>query len=308
MNISYIKHAQIDKKKWDHCIANAANSLIYAYSYYLDVMSENWDALILNDYEIVMPLTWNKKFGISYLRQPAFTQQLGIFGNSSFTDNITEPFIDKALKLFSFAEINLNYANEYKGSGEKKCNLILSLNRPFADIEKSFRKDFVKNIKSNDLKYQDSEEIEKTVQLFKENYSARIHASQNDYDHFLKLCLILKNKEQLFLRKVSTADGKLFACAIFFKDNRRIYYIMSVTLPEGRKQQANYFLLYHVIKDFSEQNLIFDFEGSEISAIQLFFKKFGAIEQSYLSLKINHLTGWQKRIKKLHDSYKYGRK
>jgi hypothetical protein len=308
LKISYIKHARIDKKKWDHCIDNSANGLIYAYSFYLDAMSENWDALISNDYEIVMPLTWKKKWGIKYLYQPAFTQQLGIFGNYSSTENITESFIDTALEIFPFAEINLNYANECQRLAQKNCNLILPLNRPFAEIEKYFRKDFVKKIQSNHLKYEVSDNVEKTINLFRQNYSTRIHASQNDYDNFSKLCLLLQDKNQLFLRKVSSAKGELLASVIFFKDRRRIYYIMSATLQEGRKLQANYFLLHHLIKEFSEQNLIFDFEGSEIPSIQAFFKKFGAIEQSYPSLKINHLTGWQKEFKKLYDQYKYGRR
>ena len=42
------------------------NGLIYAYSFYLDTMAKHWDAFILNDYEAVMPLTWNKKYGITY--------------------------------------------------------------------------------------------------------------------------------------------------------------------------------------------------------------------------------------------------
>lgn len=308
MKISYLSHIKIDKIKWDHCIDNAANGLIYAYSFYLDAMSKNWDALIAGDYEIVMPLTWNKKFGIRYLRQPAFTQQLGIFGNSSLTENIIQSFIDKALEIFSFAEINLNYANEYQKSGGKKCNLVLSLNKPFTEIEKSFRKDFVKKIQGSQLKYEASEEVEKAISLFKENYSSRIYASQKDYDNFSKLCFILKNNKQLFLRNASTADRKILASVIFFKDSRRIYYMMSATLSEGRRLQANYFLLYHVIKEFSGQNLIFDFEGSQILSIQLFFKKFGSIDQSYPSLKINNLTDWQKGMKKWYNYYKYGRK
>ncbi|HSQ44739.1 MAG TPA: hypothetical protein VLM16_07060, partial [Ginsengibacter sp.] len=83
MKISYLPQANIDKQKWDRCIDAAPNGLIYAYSFYLDAMSKNWDALILNDYEIVMPLTWNKKYGVYYLYQPFFTKALGIFGNIS---------------------------------------------------------------------------------------------------------------------------------------------------------------------------------------------------------------------------------
>jgi hypothetical protein len=78
-NIQYLSNQQIDKTKWDHCIDNAGNGLIYAYSFYLDNMAKNWDALVLNDYEAVMPLTWNKKYGIHYLYQPFFDGSIGSF-------------------------------------------------------------------------------------------------------------------------------------------------------------------------------------------------------------------------------------
>ena len=304
LNISYLKHEEIDKNKWDQCINNANNQLIYAYSYYLDLLSKNWDALVMNDYEAVMPLTWNKKFGTRYLRQPAFTQQLGIFGNCLFTEHITESFIDKALKLFSFIEINLNYANKYQQSGKKKCNLILPLNTHFSDIEKNFRKDFVNKIKNSNLIYQASEEFEKAIQSFKENYSDKIHLSKNNFDDWLQVCIILKKKEQLFVREVTSPKGELLSIVLFLKDAKRIYYVMSTTIPAGRKQESNYFLLYHLIKEFSNQDLIFDFEGSEIPSIQSFFKKFGAIEQPYPFIRINNLPFGKKWLKDFQDYYK----
>lgn len=304
MEIAYLSHENIDKGKWDRCIENAPNGLIYAYSYYLDIMSNNWAALILNDYEAVMPLTWNKKFGITYLHQPPFTQQSGIFGNLTFEDQLTRAFINKALEQFPFMEINLNYANEYKNATEIKCNLILYLQKPFHELEKSFRKDLVKKVKNNQLIYTTSDEVEKAIELFRTNYSERINTPKNSFENLLQLYKLLKNKGQLFIRKVSSPEGKLHAIAIFLKDSRRIYYIMSTTLPEGRESEANYFLLYNVIKEFSEQNLIFDFEGSQIPSIHFFFRKFGAVGQPYPFIRINNLPAWKKWIKNKHDEYK----
>ena len=77
--IQYIQNKEINKAKWDDSITESSNGLIYAYSWYLDTMSKNWDALVLNDYEAVLPLTWNKKYGVYYLYQPWFCASLGIF-------------------------------------------------------------------------------------------------------------------------------------------------------------------------------------------------------------------------------------
>jgi hypothetical protein len=104
------------------------------------------------------------------------------------------------------------------------------------------------------------------------------------------------------VRKVTTRERELLTTAILFKDLKRIYYILSTTSEQGRKQQANYFLLYHVIKEFSERDLIFDFEGSEIQSIKSFFKKFGAVEQIYPFVRMNNLPFLQKQIKNLADN------
>jgi hypothetical protein len=307
LKVSYLQHENIDKKKWDRCIDNAQNGLIYAYSFYLDVMSENWDALVMNDYEAVMPLTWNKKFAIRYLRQPAFTQQLGLFGNILFDKKVTDLFINKALEIYSFAEINLNYANEYKNGETKKCNLILPLSRSFNEIEKGFKKDLIKNIrkaKKSNLIYEATDEIEKTIDLYKNTYSKKFYVTEINYENFLNLCIKLKNKGQLLIRKVSSSDGKLLATGIFLKDNKRIYKVMTTTLPAGRNQEANHFLLCQLIKEYSEQNLIFDFSGSEIPSINFFLRKFGAIEQPYPSVKINNLSFWKRWSKNVYDYLK----
>ena len=76
--IKYFLHNKIDLVKWDSCIDQSLNGIVYAKSYYLNNMSPDWNALILGDYEAVMPVTWRKKWQIKYLAQPAFTQQLGL--------------------------------------------------------------------------------------------------------------------------------------------------------------------------------------------------------------------------------------
>src|SRR5579864_8810325 len=100
--IRYLKRPDIDTGRWDGCIHQAGNSLIYGYHYYLDHMAAGqWDALVLDDYEAVMPLPWRRKFGIRYLYQPAFTQQLGIFSKTPIP---VDSFLAEAKRHFRFAE------------------------------------------------------------------------------------------------------------------------------------------------------------------------------------------------------------
>ena len=44
--IAYLTHDQIDKSRWDDCIAHAVNGMAYAWSWYLDVVHPGWEALV----------------------------------------------------------------------------------------------------------------------------------------------------------------------------------------------------------------------------------------------------------------------
>ncbi|MEA3452279.1 MAG: hypothetical protein U9Q83_10310 [Bacteroidota bacterium] len=61
MKLKILERKYIDTKKWDLCVKNANNSLIYAYSWYLDIVAQNWSGIISENYECVMPVVWKKK-------------------------------------------------------------------------------------------------------------------------------------------------------------------------------------------------------------------------------------------------------
>ena len=91
---AYYTNAEIDKQKWDQCIRESNQAVIYAESVYLDYMAGEWDALVYGDYEALMPLCFRKKWGIRYLYQPAFVQQGGIFTSLPINSLLVEGFLD----------------------------------------------------------------------------------------------------------------------------------------------------------------------------------------------------------------------
>jgi len=68
--IKYLKHTEINYAAWDACVKQSPNALLYAYSWFLDMAADQWDALVYGNYDAVMPLPWRKKWGIQYLYQP----------------------------------------------------------------------------------------------------------------------------------------------------------------------------------------------------------------------------------------------
>jgi len=291
-DIRYLERNEIDTIKWDHCIRNAPNGLIYARSFYLDAMAENWSALVAGDYQYVMPLTWNKKYGFIYLYQPAFTAQLGVFFNGREDSSILEKFIERTQMRFRFCEICLNFANKVSGTTDR-ANYILNLDKIYSEIRLGYKKRLLENLweaESFRLNYLESTDYRKTIHLFKSQYGNRFpHVRETDYLHFEKLCNEMTRNKMIFIRQVTDPSGSLLNSSIFFRDDRRIYNIMSVSVPDGREKRAHFFLLDQLILEFARQNLILDLEGSELPGVAEFYRKFGTVNQPYPFLKYNHL-------------------
>ena len=133
--IRFLKYNEIDKKKWDRSVDESVNNLIYAYSWYLDIVSPGWCALIENDYESLMPLTGNKKYGIDYLFPPYFTQQLGVFSRTTLSKEKVENFLKAIPSHYKFIESSLNTHNTFELSNEfkikKNINIELGLDSSY---------------------------------------------------------------------------------------------------------------------------------------------------------------------------------
>ena len=136
MNIRYLQNHEIDQDKWDDCIAHSFNGLVYAYSWYLDAICDEWHALVENDYERVFPMVVKRKYGVDLLYQPFFTQQLGVFSRKILNQDVVDEFIGQIPSKFKYIEINLNTLNKVD---DEKNQIIQQQNLEF-DIIKSYDK------------------------------------------------------------------------------------------------------------------------------------------------------------------------
>ena len=291
----------IDKIKWDACVANNKNGLIYASFDYLSAMSDNWSGLVINDYEAIMPLPWRKKWGIKYLYTPAFVQQLGLIGETTiaFAD-----VLNCIIKQIKYGDYLLNSSNnpiESNGTFLPKCNFILDLSNNYQDIQGKYSKEligYLKKAKGYELSISDTS-ISSAVDTYQTLYQERFSSFKElDYLNFKTLSLELEKKGGAFAKKVVDKQGNTVAIGLFLLDNKRIYNLMPSTLPEGRKLLAMHFLLDAIIREYSGKDLIFDFEGSDHIGIKKFYQLFGSIDEGYLHWHFNNLPFLIKAIKK----------
>jgi hypothetical protein len=301
--IKYLQHKEIDKAKWDACIEQASNGLIYAYSFYLDAMAKHWDALVLNNYEAIMPLTWNRKYSFYYLYQPAFTASLGVFGKN-LNNELINDFIRSIPSKFKLIEISLNAGNIIGGPKTfsfLRSNYILHLNKVYEELYKGYRNSHKRNIsKALQSGCGVSKEIpvDEIIQLNKEQLQHIDGTRPGDYPNFKKLYEFLKNKGQAKTYAIIDPKNKILASAVFFFSHNRAYYIMVGNHPEGKTLGASHALIDAFIKEHADQNLILDFEGSDIRNLAFFYSSFGATEESYPALKMNKLPWYVRLLKR----------
>lgn len=300
MSIRLLQNDALDKAKWDACIDSSPNGLLYAKSFYLDNATGNqWLGLVLNNYEAVMPLCIRKKIGISYLYQPAFVQQGGIFSVVKIDDSLVESFLKKLYEYFRFAEINLNYSNFSGAITTLKplSNFTLVLGKYYEQVYTSYKSNFTKNVKraSNvGFSYEKEESYQALVTLYKNLYSARMkHVTENDYLALARNCEELSKEGRLVLRK-ATLDKKTEAAAILLLYKNRLYNIANSVTSTGKQNRANYFLFDNIIREFSNSGYTLDLEGSDIKGIADFYESMGALNEPYPALHFNHLPQFTK--------------
>jgi cell fate (sporulation/competence/biofilm development) regulator YmcA (YheA/YmcA/DUF963 family) len=303
LKIKHIKHTEIDLKKWDNCISNSVNGIVYAYSWYLDIVSENWEALITEDYSIVMPLTQNKKFGVHYLFQPHFTQQLGVFSTLVLEPEIVSKFIDAIPQKFKFYEINLNTYNKLDENIEKSTRItyMLDLIQPYKRIEVNFSQNTKRNIKkanSSKIKLINGIQINDLITLFKNNIGKTLKGLKPE--HFDNIKRIMSSAIRYKIGEIyGVFDEKntLCAAAFFITSHNKSIFLFSATNEAAKENGAMFLIINNFIEKHSETNITLDFEGSNIEGLARFYESFGAKSYEYYRIKKNKLAWYYKLLK-----------
>ena len=290
--IQYLRHNQIDKGRWDTCISQAPNGLVYAFSWYLDVVHPGWEALVeVNDdkYLSVMPLTCNKKYLINYLFQPFFVQQLGIFSCLPIAPETTQAFIQAIPKKFRLIEIRLNEGNPI-AKDQKRVefhrNHLLDLNKDYDLLFSNYHDNTQRNLKkslNNSLRFVKSVSMQKVIALFRDDRGATVnHWGDWEYARLDQLAKVATASKHAFVYGVQAAEDSDVICgALFMVSHHRITFLFSGNSLKGKELHAMTFLIDQVIREFSSQPMVLDFEGSDDENLARFYQGFGSEPVSY---------------------------
>ena len=304
--IRLLKHNEINKKRWDDCINKSFNGNVYALSWYLDIVHPNWNALIENDYERVMPLTNSKKFGLSYMFQPFFVQQLGVFSTSQLSQEDVANFIKAIPQQYLLTQYRLNSYNKVDYDSDiiaKHRNVELDLIYDYQYLYNNYNNNTKRNLAKAEaagLSINNNINPEIIINLFRNNRGKDVkHWKDKEYNRLLELINIAISQECCFTIGINDLDNNTIAGAVFMHSHDRIIFLFSGSDEKHKDKHALTMLLDNVIREFSETQYTLDFEGSDNDGLARFYKGFGGAEVFYPEVKYNNLKGILKFIYKL---------
>lgn len=294
--IRYLTHNQIDTQRWNECIAQSPDGLVYAWSWYLDVVHPNWEALVEDDYETVMPLTGSKKYGINYLFQPFFTQKFGVFGKNEVTEEKIEQFLEAIPEKFKFAEFRISGGIKGVNGAAVKAhrNIELEFNKDYSVIAANYNSNTKRNLtkaQKQGLTIVENADPSVIIELFRKNRGKVVkHWGNKEYNRLLNLVEAAKNHDACLVLGVQNTDNQIVAGAFFMISHNKIVFLFSGADETNKENHGLTFLLDYVIKQYSGTQNILDFEGSDNDGLARFYKGFSGKEKYYQELKFNKLN------------------
>ncbi|HEX3009821.1 MAG TPA: hypothetical protein VHO90_19620, partial [Bacteroidales bacterium] len=143
-----VRNDRVDKQRWDWAIANCDNPHVYMLSWYLDVVSPGWQALILGDYKFILPLPVKYRYSIPYLVQPLFCQRLAISG-IGVTNALARKFYRRLFWQFPYYNLQIdNFIGlEKRRYLRGRINYTLDLTPSYDVIVRDYHENTVRNLK-----------------------------------------------------------------------------------------------------------------------------------------------------------------
>ena len=298
MSIQYVDHHHIDPTKWDSAILRSPHPLVYGLSEYLNAVCESqWDALIYKDYEAVFPLPFKKKFGIKYLVQPVFCQQLGAFGSN--VNVSTNDFLSAIPKRFLRVRLQLNpyfdQTNEVESIQTKPAGIIASsgklTTKTNMTIQLSQPLDYNKDCKKNlhrlaelPIEYKiNAISIRDAIDTYRKAWGKQNpELGDEHYQLFANAC---SEKLSFTVTAHHQKEGTLLGAAIFLitpeNTKRSLHYVCAGPTEAGKSIGVMHGIIDFILNRYKGENMLFDFEGSSIASVASFYKKFGANEEPF---------------------------
>lgn len=308
--IRILKREEIETSKWDGCIYYAPNSRIYAYTWYLDSVCDEWFGIVENEYEAVMPIVVKTKKWLNYreVYHPFNAQQLGLFSMSIISQNRLKKFLEAIPSEYKHIYMQLNFGNfavkQLNTLGfeiESKPNYILSLAKPYEEIHAAYSSNLKRKLQKasqEHLLFNTDLKPEEFVDLARQYFPIKEEFTDEVYYALLRIIYNCAHRGKGLIYAAFDMERNFLAATFILFDGTRLVNLVNISSPLGKEKNAMAILFDGLIKGSAGQLKILDFEGSKLDGVAQFYQSFGAVNEPYFSIKKDMRPWYAKLIKK----------
>jgi len=290
-DLQLIGNHEINLIKWDNCINNAHNGSIYSFSWYLDIICDDWQAIIQRDYEAIMPVLVKRRAGISYVSTSPFASQLGVFSTEIIDEKMVNNFIRKVFENYRLFTINLNKFNKIRD------DLFHQYTQQTYEFDLISHYDLIRENYSDRMRQELKKAVEDKVTVvpgMTPNDFIRLISGKGiistkglSKEQFGKLRMIIAFVLKHGLGEIYAAytrENNLCAAILFLKSNRKINLLFSAATDEGYENHALKVIIDEYVRKHAEKNLTINFEHLVIPDKAEVCQGFGAWPYSFTTV------------------------
>lgn len=271
--IKKIKYQDLDLDQYIRCLDTSDQKKSYAYPHYLDVVcGNNWDVLVYNDYEAVMPVPFVIKLGVKFVIMPKLTQQLGVYSMEDKTE-INDLFLSFLQKEYAIWYYAFNDVNRFSQALKSRKNFLIHQG-DYELIRQKYSPKRKRKLRLDPDVLQDSErklvtDFSQIDVFMRDNYAG---VEGKDLDGFIKIFKAFFDDNYLKVYGFKYQNQWVNMIALY-EDDLNAILLGTFNKKEFVKLSGACVLIDDAIRDNVAMR-IFDFEGSELSNVEEFFRGF----------------------------------
>ena len=153
----------------------------------------------------------------------------------------------------------------------------------YSNFKSNIRTD-IKKAKRQNISVIATDSIEDFYKVSKKTFSRQKLNMKYSLESIKRLYEECKKREQGKIFLAVDDKGNVHAGVFLVWDEDSAYYLKGGGDPEFRNSGATSLLMWEVIRFSSTVSDKFDFEGSMIESIEIFFRSFGGVQMQYFSI------------------------
>lgn len=252
MEIQYVKNQEINRLRYDNALKRSFNANVFAYSWFLDLVCDEWDLLVEGDYETVCPIPLIKKLGIVRVRQPRLAPFLGVFSSK----HLPAEKVSAILKAIPYRNVTLtlNHLNRLLKYNRKQSVKVpvLDLITPYQKISEHFTREAKEVLNQNDGTF-----VMRSIRADEYMFFKRSLKKQGPIEN-MKLMRIMNyaiRYKSAGIYSVYSPRNELISAVFLIKSNNRLFLFDCTENQEGKTRHGVFRAINHLIETNCESNL-----------------------------------------------------